>query len=465
MTLQDLLTQAVVSLMPRARSDLGHLVACRSVFDQAVEPISQCVAAASLTESLLSETGLATSTMRTPDGSLAVIARHRMKGRPRILFYTHHDVVPAGPLSDWDSNPWVLTERDGRWYGRGAADCKGNIVAILTALRAVREALGRLPTEVGVVVEGSEEQSSGGMEALARERPKLVRADAIVVADTGNVALGQPTFTTSLRGTGSVRFTVETMASPAHSGKYGGAAPDALQALVTALASLRSPSGETTIDGLDNGGVWDGAPYAADRFAQDANLLDGVEPLAGAGDGAADGIADRLWARPAATVLAVDAPPLAEVSAAVQGRARAIVNLRVPPRMDVAEAQRLLGEHLERHTPYGRVEIRSLSLGRGFSARTDGPAYESMKRAMRAAFGAEPETTGQGGSIPLAVALQELHPKAEIMLLGVEEPQCRIHAPNESVDPGEISRTALALALFVCSMAGYEPGDNVPDAG
>ncbi len=463
MTLHDLLAQAVDDLLPRARSDLAHLVACRSVFDRAIEPVSQCVAAASLTESLFSETGLATSTMRTPDGSLAVIARHRMKGRPRILFYTHHDVVPAGALSDWDGNPWVLTERDGRWHGRGAADCKGNIVAILTALRAVREVLGRLPTEVGVVVEGSEEQSSGGMEALARERPKLVRADAIVIADTGNVALGQPTFTTSLRGTGSVRFTVETMAAPAHSGKYGGAAPDALQALVTALASLRASDGSTTIDGLEADGVWPGAPYAADLFAQDAALLDGVAPLAGPGDPHDGAIADLLWARPAATVLAIDAPPLAQVTAAVQGRARAIVNLRVPPHMDVVEAQRLLGEHLERHTPYGRTEIRSLSLGRGFAARTDGPAYDSMRRAMRAAFGREPVTTGQGGSIPLAVALQELHSRAEIMLLGVEEPLCRIHAPNESVDPGEIQRTALAMALFVCSMAGLEPGDDLPD--
>ena len=127
-----------------------------------------------------------------------------------------------------------------------------------------------------MVCEGSEEQSSGGMEALARARPDLVRCDALLLADTGNVEAGLPTLTTSLRGTGSVLMTVRTMRHAAHSGMFGGAAPDALQALLTALASLRDDDGETTIDGLAHDGVWDGAPFDADRFREDAGLLDGV---------------------------------------------------------------------------------------------------------------------------------------------------------------------------------------------
>ena len=192
-----------------------------------------------------------------------------------MLLYSHYDVVPAGDLDAWDSPPWQLTERDGRWFGRGAADCKGNLVATLLALQALQEVCGGWPVEIAVVCEGSEEQSSGGTEALLRGRPDLVRCDALVLADTGNVELGQPTLTTSLRGTGSVLVTVSTMDRPAHSGMYGGAAPDALQALLMALATLRDETGETTVDGLAHDGRWAGAAYDAARFAEDAGLLEG----------------------------------------------------------------------------------------------------------------------------------------------------------------------------------------------
>ena len=141
------------------------------------------------------------------------------------------------------------------------------------------------------------------------------------------------------------------------------------------------------------------------------------------------------------------------MSAAIQGTARAVVNLRVPPHLDAGAAQQLLVDHLRRHTPYGLVEITPLSLGQGFRARSDGPAYQAMGRAMAQAFGRDVVTTGQGGSIPLAVALADLQPDAEILLLGVEEPQSHIHGPNESVAPKEIERTALSLALFLCEFA------------
>jgi acetylornithine deacetylase/succinyl-diaminopimelate desuccinylase-like protein len=357
--------------------------------------------------------------------------------------------VPVRDLDDWATPPWQLTARDGRWYARGSADCKGNLVATLLALRALREVLGGWPVEVAVVCEGSEEQSSGGMEALARSRPDLVACDALVLADTGNIEAGLPTLTTSLRGTGSVLMTVRTMTHPAHSGMYGGPAPDALQALLTALASLRDARGETTIDGLDHDGRWDGAPFDTSRFREDAGLLEGVEPLTGSGT-----VADLVWARPAATVLAIDCPPIAQVTAAAQGEARAVVNLRVPADTDAGAAQQLLIAHLRAHTPYGDVEIKPVSLGHGFRARTDGPAYAAMRRAMRTAFGRDAVTTGQGGSIPLATALAELVPDAEIMLLGVEEPASRIHAPGESVDPEELRRTALAQALFLADLGG-----------
>lgn len=451
-SLTERLAQAVEAGMPRARADLERLVAFRSVANPAIEPVSECRAAAALVSQLFTEVGVeGVQEHETPDGSLAVVGRTRgPQGSPSVLLYSHYDVVPVGDVASWDSDPWRLTERDGRWYARGSADCKGNLVATLVALRALREVAGEWPVEIAVVCEGSEEQSSGGMEALARAQPDLVRCDALLLADTGNVEAGLPTLTTSLRGTGSVLMRVRTMAHAAHSGMFGGAAPDALQALLMALASLRDESGETTIDGLAHDGVWGGAAFDRDRFRDDAALLDGVEPLTGSG-----AIGDLLWARPAATVLAIDCPPISQVTAAAQGEARAVVNLRVPADTDPKAAQDLLIAHLRAHTPFGaQVEIKPVSLGRGFRARTDGPAYAAMQRAMRTAFAREPVTTGQGGSIPLATTLAELVPDAEIMLLGVEEPGSRIHAPNESVDPHELQRTALAQALFLADLGG-----------
>ena len=451
-SLAERLAAAVDAGMPAVRDDLARLVALRSVANPAIEPASECVAAAELVGELFTQAGVdGIQAHPTPDGSLAVVGRTAgPAGAPTVLLYSHYDVVPVGDPDGWQTPPWELTEVDGRWYGRGSADCKGNLVASLLALRALREVLGSWPVEVAVVCEGSEEQSSGGMEALARARPDLVACDALLLADTGNVEAGLPTLTTSLRGTGSVLMTVRTMTHPAHSGMYGGPAPDALQALLTALASLRGPDGETTIDGLSHDAVWDGAPFDANRFREDAGLLEGVEPLTGTG-----AIADLLWARPAATVLAIDCPPISQVTAAAQGEARAVVNLRVPADTDAAAAQQLLIAHLRAHTPYGaQVEIRPVSLGHGFRARTDGPAYAAMRRSMRTAFGRDAVTTGQGGSIPLATALAELVPTAEIMLLGVEEPASRIHAPGESVDPEELRRTALTQALFIADLGG-----------
>ncbi|WP_457254047.1 M20/M25/M40 family metallo-hydrolase [Pedococcus sp. P5_B7] len=452
-SLAERLAAAVDAGMPRARDDLARLVGLRSVANPAIEPQSECVAAAELVGDLFTQAGVdGVQAHPTPDGSLAVVGRTAgPAGAPTVLLYSHYDVVPVGDADGWQTPPWELTERDGRWYGRGSADCKGNLVASLLALRALREVLGAWPVGVAVVCEGSEEQSSGGMEALARARPDLVACDALLLADTGNVEAGLPTLTTSLRGTGSVLMTVRTMTHPAHSGMYGGPAPDALQALLTALASLRGTDGETTIDGLSHEGVWDGAPFDTNRFREDAGLLDGVEPLTGTG-----AIADLLWARPAATVLAIDCPPISQVTAAAQGEARAVVNLRVPADTDAEAAQQLLITHLRAHTPYGEVEIKPVSLGHGFRARTDGPAYAAMQRAMRTAFGRDAVTTGQGGSIPLATALAELVPDAEIMLLGVEEPASRIHAPGESVDPEELRRTALTQALFLAELGGWD---------
>lgn len=315
----------------------------------------------------------------------------------------------------------------------------------LTALRALGD---DLPVGLRFVAEGSEEQGTGGMEAYVEQHREQFLADALLICDTGNAAVGQPTVTTSLRGLAGLVVTVSTLRGEVHSGMFGGPAPDALAALVQILATLRAPDGGTRIDGLDATGTWSGVPYDEERFRRDADVLDGVS-LTGSGT-----VADRLWARPAVTVLGIDCPPVVGSSAAVQGTARARVSLRVPPGTDPDAALRALTAHLEKAAPWGaHVSVEPEGTGAPFRAATDGPAYATLGRAMADVYGKPMAALGQGGSIPLCNVFGNAFPRAEIILMGVEEPQCLIHAPDESVDPTEIQHMAHVEALFLSRYA------------
>lgn len=435
----------VRALMPAARADLATLVAIRSIADPQQAPPQECARAAEWVRDAFIAAGIAdTRLVRTSDGSDAVLGHHPAPpGAPTVLLYCHYDIQPLGERSLWASDPLTLTERDGRWYGRGAADCKGNLVMHLTALRALA-AGGEFPVGIRIVAEGSEETGGGGLEDLVERQPELFAADLIVIADAGNVAVGEPTLTTTLRGIANVDVRLDTLRGEVHSGMFGGAAPDALAALIALLASLRDSNGDTTIDGLDAQQAWTGVDYPAERFRADAGILDGVDVV---GSGA---IAEMVWARPALTVLGIDCPPMVGSAAAVSPSAGARLNLRVPPGMDPVAAQDALVAHLQAHAPWGaRVTITREPVGRPFQARVDGPGYAALSGALADAFGRPVVTSGQGGSIPLCTALATAHPDAEIALFGVEEPACAIHAPNESVDPGEIERCAVAEALLL----------------
>jgi cysteinylglycine-S-conjugate dipeptidase len=444
----DELRDAVHGLMGRAKDDLSELVAFRSVADPKQYPPEECERAAQWVVDAFTEVGLQDVTSSpTSDGSLAVHGHAPgPEGAPTALLYCHYDVQPPLGEDKWTSPIWELTERDGRWYGRGSADCKGNIVMHLTALRALRQAGNGngFPCGVKLICEGSEEQGTGGLEAFVPPNAELLSADAILVVDTGNFAVGVPTLTTTLRGMTSIDITLHALGSAMHSGMFGGPAPDPVVALIQLLSTLHDEHGNTTVDGLDATQKWDGVEYSAEQFRADANVLDGVELM---GDGTP---ADLLWARPSATVLGIDVPPVIGSSSAVQASAAARVSLRLPPGMIGQEAQDALVEHLRSRVPWGlRCEIERVAVGDPFVGSLDGPAFEAMKESMEEAFGRAMTTEGQGGSIPLCNVLAETFPDAEIMLLGVEEPKCLIHAPNESVDPGEIERIALAEALFL----------------
>ncbi|MFB7928028.1 dipeptidase [Streptomyces sp. NPDC056039] len=442
--------ETVASLMPEAKTELTELVAFRSVADFDQFPRSESEGAARwISDALTAEGFQDVALLDTPDGTQSVYGYlPGPEGAKTVLLYAHYDVQPPLDEAGWTTPPFELTERDGRWFGRGAADCKGGVIMHLLALRALK-ANGGVPVHVKVIVEGSEEQGTGGLERYAEEHPGLLEADTIVIGDAGNFRVGLPTVTSTLRGMTLVRVSVDTLAGNLHSGQFGGAAPDALAALIRVLDSLRAEDGSTTVDGLASDSAWEGLQYDEEQFRQDAKVLDGVE-LIGSGT-----VADRIWSRPAVTVLGIDCPPVVGATPSVQSSARALISLRVPPGVDAGAATKLLQAHLEAHTPWGaRVSTEQIGEGQAFRADTTSPAYQAMASAMAVAYpGQEMQYAGQGGSIPLCNTLAALYPRAEILLIGLSEPEAQIHAVNESVSPGELERLSVAEALFLRNYA------------
>lgn len=478
----------------RIRADLTAMVAFNSVHgDSAARPDYE--ACARWVARAFSDAGIDCTTLTTSDDSLAVVGqRPAAPGYPTVLLYSHLDVVPAGPREDWDHDPLTLTDKPGpdgavRWHGRGTADCKGNIAMHLAALRALHAlpaahapgspadpdsptpgaASAAASVGIKIIVEGSEENGGEGLSDLLRTRPDLFAADAILVADTGNATCGHPSLITVLRGSAQVRVTCKTLESAAHSGKFGGAAPDAVAALIRTLDSLRDAEGRTLIDGVDCTGSWTGEPYPAAQFRADAGVLPGAEIM---GEPGRDRVADMIWARPAVTITGFSSTPVEDAVNSVPPHAQAQLNLRVPPHQLGTDGTRLstrataekLAAHLHAHVPWGaQLDVEILDVNRSFSADEDGPAMALLRACLGQAYGMPAHALGTGGSIPLTIELHEHFPHAEIALFGVADAGAAIHSPDESVDPREIEHMAIAEALFLASFT--DPAHTGASAG
>jgi acetylornithine deacetylase/succinyl-diaminopimelate desuccinylase-like protein len=427
--------------MPRAVEELTRLVAIPSIAfpGHPEEPVH---AAAAMAEELLRSAGLPHVRQIPVEGSFPAVYGEvpAPPGAPTVLLYAHYDVQPAGDPALWRTPPFEPTMIDGRLYGRGAADDKSGIMAHVLALRSFE---GRFPVGIKVVFEGQEEYAGERLEAFVEKNPELFRADAIVVADTGNPAVGDPAVTTSLRGLAAFTIEVRSLMESIHSGSFGGAAPDALAALIRMLASLHDDNGDIRVPGLPRGAFL-GAGPSDEEFRAIAGVLDEVS-LVGSGS-----LADRLWASYAITVTGLDVPTVKGAINAVQPVARARVTVRVPPAGDPATAADAVVDHLRRHAPWGvRVSVSDLVLGTGYLADTGGRARAALNRAMERAFGRAPRDLGAGGSIPLVATLIKQFPAAEILLFGAEDDGASIHAPNERLDLEELRRAATAEALFL----------------
>jgi cysteinylglycine-S-conjugate dipeptidase len=436
---------AIAALTPQLKDDLTRLVAVPSVsmpgFPEETRPA--LVEAHEAIIGLLRDAGVEKLAALELPGTAPVVTGEipGPEGAPTALLYGHYDVVPAGDESEWDSPPFEASERDGAIYGRGTADSKSNILVHVGALRAWE---GKPPVGVKILVEGQEEVGS------PLETPSHLeqfRADALLIADGGNIRPGEPSLTISIRGDAALTAEVRTLASPKHSGQYGGAAPDALIALLHGLASLHDERGNVAVAGLRRD-EWTGVTDTDEEFRELAEVEPGL-PLFGTG-----GLGERIWTGPAITVTGIDVASVDEATNAVQPHARAKLNVRIHPEQDAAEAQAAVIRHLEAVRPFGiPLEVRAGDTGDGFRGKTSGPAWDAMVSAMEAAWGGSAVQIATGGAIPLVKALTDAIPDATVLLFGTTDKFANIHGPNERVLVDEFEKAVLAEALFFQELA------------
>ncbi|SFS03329.1 Acetylornithine deacetylase/Succinyl-diaminopimelate desuccinylase [Microbacterium sp. cf046] len=452
LTRQDAVREAAASGIPAALADLGALVRIPSVafpgFDTAqVQRSAEAVAA--LVEGLGLFENVEIRRAAIPDsdeiGQPAVLAtRAARNGRPTILLYAHHDVQPVGDEALWESTPFEPTVRDGRLYGRGAADDKAGVMAHVGALRALKEALGEdFDLGVALFIEGEEEAGSRSFAQFLSDNADALRADVIVVADSGNWDARTPALTVSLRGNTRFTLRVRTLEHASHSGMFGGAVPDAMMATVKLLATLWDEDGTVAVAGLTERDAETPA-YSEETLRDESGLPAGVSPI---GSGT---ILSRIWNKPSITVTGIDAPSVVHASNTLSPEISVVISARIAPGQPAREAYAAIEAHLRAHAPFGaELAFTDQDYGDAFLVDTSGWAVDTALKAMHEAYGVEPVQIGVGGSIPFIADLVREFPAAQILVTGVEDPHARAHSPNESLHLETFRNAVVAEALLL----------------
>lgn len=447
---------AVDARFPQTLQTLTDLVAIPGIAwdsaDRAQLERSAEAVAALLREAGLEGVEIVTETREDgrPGGPAVIGEKPGDPDKPTVLLYAHHDVQPLGDEALWNTPPLVATEKDGRLYGRGAADDKAGIMVHLAALAALRDVLPDAGVGVRVFIEGEEEAGSPTFRTFLENQRARLEADAIVVADSSNWAVGEPALTTSLRGLVDGTVTVRVLDHAVHSGMFGGPVLDAVVLLSRLIATLHDADGAVAVPGLEPRRAAS-LDYPEDVFRTDAGVLESVT-LAGRGP-----VADRLWNAPALSVIGIDVPSVAESSNTIQPQARAKFSLRLGPGMDPAEAFEALKAHLESQSAAvlgAEITVEAGEFGQPFSTDTSAPLAAAMMGALGDAWGVAPKEAGMGGSIPFTADLSEVFPEATILITGVEDPDSRAHSANESLHIEDFRRAVVAEALWLARLAG-----------
>ncbi|KJQ54906.1 dipeptidase [Microbacterium sp. SA39] len=451
--------EAVAIGIPSSLSDLGHLVRIPGMawpaFDQTqLERSADAVASLARGTGVFDEVRVLRALIPGTDehGQPAVLAtRAARNGKPTILLYAHHDVQPPGDDALWETPPFEPTVRDGRLYGRGAADDKAGIMAHIASIRAVSDALGDdLDLGIAMFIEGEEEYGSRSFAQFLSDNKEALRADAIVVADSGNWDSVTPGLTVSLRGNARFTLRVRTLDHASHSGMFGGAAPDAMMTTIRLLSTLWNDDGSVAVEGMTERD----APtpeYSEETLRDEAGLLPCTTPI---GNGT---ILSRIWNKPSITVIGIDATSVAAASNTLLPEVTVVISARVAPGQTGEDAYAALEAHLRAHAPFGAdLTFSDVDLGNGFLVDTSGWAVSLTRDAMRDAYGVDPVDLGVGGSIPFIADLVREFPAAEILVTGVEDPHSRAHSPNESLHLDTFRHAVATEALLLTRMNARE---------
>ncbi len=434
----------VESHVERTKARLVELVRIPSVSAEGF-PREQLRRSAEATAALLREAGLENVRLVEMPGQHPYAYGDWLHAQdaPTLLVYGHHDVQPPGRPERWTTPAFEPAERAGRLYGRGTVDDKGTFICHIAAAEAWLRAVGRLPLNVRFLIEGEEETGSEGLEPFLARHAPLLAADVAVLADTGNFDVGHPALTYQLRGICQVDVEVRCLKQPVHSGFWGGPVPDAVRILTQLIAGLEAKDGGLAIPGLYDGVAETGKrqlrriralPFDEGKFRSSAAMRPGTR-LVGE---KAYSVYERLWTRPALTVIALEAQTVQGSANRVLDAARARLSLRTVPDMDAAAAGRLLVKRLTADPPAGaKVTARVTGTARWWTTDPEGPAFEAARRALVSAFGREAAMIGAGGSIGFVQPLSDVLGGVPCLLMGVEDPSSAIHSENESLHLGD----------------------------
>eukprot|EP00274_Cyanoptyche_gloeocystis_P000128 CAMPEP_0196659044 /NCGR_PEP_ID=MMETSP1086-20130531/32824_1 /TAXON_ID=77921 /ORGANISM="Cyanoptyche gloeocystis , Strain SAG4.97" /LENGTH=495 /DNA_ID=CAMNT_0041992867 /DNA_START=99 /DNA_END=1586 /DNA_ORIENTATION=- len=385
--------------------------------------------------------------------------------QPTVLFYAHYDVMPIGDRSDWHSDPLVaelknVPERGGdRLYGRGTADDKGGLMAILSALRAVSTSCSHLPINVKIIFEGEEEIGSVHLPQYLEKHRDLLAADVLVLADTDNIAFGTPCLTYSLRGCVDMDVDVRVATQSSHSGSFGGPVVDAATCLCRVIATLHDKEGNIAVEGFSEGirkptdkelRNIGSIKYDEHKFREECGLLPGVQ-LAGDPD---THIFSKVWLQPAINVIGIDAADIATCSNRIIPHAKARISCRIAANQDVDHIVSSLQKHLVHHAPFGaHISFPFLDVLKPWVCVPEGPAFAAAEGALRDGFGCAVVYTGCGGTIGFVEPFQRVFGNIPALLLGVEDPYTNAHGENESVLLPDLFRTMRSLVFLLFELA------------
>jgi len=385
-------------------------------------------------------------------------------GKPTVFLYAHHDVQPTNYLDQWQSEPWTLTSRAGRLFGRGAADDKGAITAQLAAISAFLKTRGSLPVNIKMLVEGEEEVGSRNLQMFFRQYKDRIKSDVIVVNDTENIEVGLPSITYSLRGIAAVQVDVQSAKLPVHSGMAGGALADAALALNVILSRLYWNNGKLPIPHFydkvrpvtsSERKGFRSLPADEAKWRRDLGILPGVN-FATEKNGH---IYEQTWRRPAITVIAQEASSIKGASNQVLPTASAIVSCRIVPDQNAKEVLDQIQKFLAKDPPWGvKVTFKPQGLVDWWMTDPNGPAFEAAISAMRAGFKKQPAAIGCGGSIGFVGPLAKLFGGAPALLIGIEDPKSNAHAPNESLHEGDLRKLMASLAHLFENLGSLPDG-------